>query len=387
MARPPKTDDKGSIAARPAAGATIYDVAERAKVSAMTVSRVINAVSYVSDATREKVMSAIHELDYRVNVAARAARMGTLRVGLLYSNPSAAFLSAFLVGAMGQCSRSGAELILESCEDLKSQRKAIDRLIEHGADGVLVPPPLCDSPSALKRLREMGIPTVAVATGKPSAQASAVRIDDYDGARAMTRYLLALGHRDIAFIKGDPDHTPAQLRFQSFQDTMQAAGLHVADNRIAQGMFTYRSGLEAARTLLGGKTRPTAIFAANDDMAAAAVAVAHGMHLRVPQDLAIAGFDDTPVATTVWPELTTVHQPIGELARAAVELVVAQIRANRIGDSFAARHSVLPYTLEIRESTAPVEAPDAPGSRGCAPQAKVKPEFGTAGICNAGVFV
>jgi len=354
MARSPTENREASTLARPAQGATIYDVAARAKVSGMTVSRVISGKGYASEATREKVMRAVRELGYRVNVAARAARVGTLRVGLLYSNPSAAFLSAFLVGAMGQCSRSGAELLLESCDDLKSQRKAIDRLIEHGADGVLVPPPLCDSPSALKRLKEIGMPTVAVATAKPAAHISAVRIDDYDGASAMTRYLLSLGHTDIAFIKGDPEHTPAQLRFQAFRDTMQRAGLVVPANRIAQGLFTYKSGLGAARALLSGKVRPSAIFAANDDMAAAATAVAHGLHLRVPEDIAIAGFDDTPVATTVWPELTTIHQPIEELGRVAVELVAEQAKANRAGEPFATRHAVMPYTLEIRESTAGV---------------------------------
>lgn len=332
----------------------MWDVAKHANVSAMTVSRVINSSDYVTEKTREKVMRSIHELGYRVNVAARAARVGTLRVGLLYSNPSAAFLSAFLVGAMAQCTRSGAELILESCDDLKSQRKAIDRLIAHGADGVLVPPPLCDSPAALKRLKEIGMPTVAVATAKPAANISAVRIDDYDGARAMTKYLLSLGHTDIGFIKGDPDHTPAQLRFQAFRETMQAAGFVVPEHRIAQGMFTYRSGLEAARALLARRARPTAIFAANDDMAAAAIAVAHGLHLRIPEDVAIAGFDDTPVATTVWPELTTIHQPIGELGRAAVELIVEQVKAGRSGESLATRHAVMPYRLEIRESTVAV---------------------------------
>lgn len=347
----PEDKTEGVAPARPGAGSTMWDVAKHAKVSAMTVSRVINGSDYVSEATREKVMRSIHELGYRVNMAARAARIGTLRVGLLYSNPSAAFLSAFLVGAMAQCTRSGAELILESCDDLKSQRKAIDRLIAHGADGVLVPPPLCDSPAALKRLKEIGMPTVAVATGKPAANISAVRIDDYDGARAMTKYLLSLGHTDIGFIKGDPEHTPALLRFQAFRDTMQAAGLVVPERRIVQGLFTYRSGLEAARQLLAHKSRPTAIFAANDDMAAGAIAVAHGLHLRVPEDIAIAGFDDTPVATTVWPELTTVHQPIGELGRAAVELVVEQAKAARAGEIFATRHAVMPYRLEIREST------------------------------------
>lgn len=355
MPRAPKSKPAAEEPLRPAANVTLYDVAERARVSGMTVSRVINGNAHVSDKTREKVMKAIEELGYTVNVAARAARVGTLRVGLLYSNPSAAFLSAFLVGAMGQCNRSGAELILEHCADLKTQRKAIERLIAMGADGILVPPPLCDSRSALKHLKEIGMPTVAVATAKPSPQASAVRIDDYDGARAMTKYLLDAGHQDIAFIKGDPEHTPAQLRYQAFIDTMREQGLPVPAERIAQGMFTYRSGLVAARELLSQKVRPTAIFASNDDMAAAAIAVAHGMHLQVPEDIAIAGFDDTPVAVTVWPELTTIHQPIGEMGRAAVEIILDHVRERRAGHEVVPRHQLMPYTLEVRESTASAE--------------------------------
>jgi LacI family transcriptional regulator len=333
--------------------ATLYDVARGAGVSAMTVSRVINGSAHVSDSTREKVMKVIDQLNYQVNMAARAARVGTLRVGLLYSNPSAAFLSAFLVGAMGQCSQGGAQLLLEHCGDLRSQRKAIDKLLAEGADGILVPPPLCDSKAALKHLREMGVPVVAVATGRPSPEVSAVRIDDYDGAYTMTRHLIALGHKDIGFIKGDPEHTPAQLRYQAFLDAMREAGLAVPAERIAQGMFTYRSGLVAARELLGHASRPSAVFASNDDMAAAVVAVAHGMHLHLPDELAICGFDDTPVATTVWPELTTIHQPIGDMARSAVDLIIEHIRARRSGHAHPPEHRLMPYTLVQRDSTEP----------------------------------
>ena len=337
------------------AAATLYDVARMAGVSAMTVSRVINGSASVSDATRTKVLAAIDALKYTVNLAARAARIGTLRVGLLYSNPSAAFLSDFLVGAMDQCRQNGAQLILEQCDDLRSQRLAIDRLIANGADGIMVPPPLCDSKSALKQLDQIGMPTVAVATGRPVATVPAVRIDDYAGAWTMTQYLLSLGHTDIAFIKGDPKHTPAQLRFNAFMEAMEQAGHQVKPERIAQGMFTYRSGLEAARELLKRKSRPTAVFASNDDMAAAVIAVAHGMRLDVPQDLAVAGFDDTPVATTVWPELSTIHQPIGDMARAAVDLLVDQIRRRRSGEPKVVQHRLLDFTLVTRESTTPVK--------------------------------
>ena len=336
---------------RPQAGATVYDVARLAGVSAMTVSRVTAGRGSVSAATRAKVEAAIATLQYQPNLAARAARTGTLRIGLLYSNPSAAFLSQFLVGAMDQCSQSGAQLLLERCEGLSSQRAAIAKLIAAGADGILVPPPLCDSASALKQLNKIGMPAVAVATGRPSAGMAAVRIDDYQGALAMTRHLIKLGHLDIGFIQGDPKHTPAQLREAGFRDAMAEAGLAVPAARVAQGYFTYRSGLDAARTLLDGAGRPSAIFASNDDMAAATVAVAHGLQLHVPGDVSVCGFDDTPVATTVWPELTTIHQPIDAMARAAVSLVIEEIRLRRAGQPALATHHMMAFTLIERASS------------------------------------
>ncbi|MEO7577723.1 MAG: LacI family DNA-binding transcriptional regulator [Massilia sp.] len=333
---------------------TLYDVAREAGVSPMTVSRVINGRNHVSPTTRAKVLLVMERMNYQVNVAARAARIGALRVGLLYSNPSAAFQSAFLAGATAQCSLNGAELVMAHCEDMGSQRATIDKLIALGVDGVLVPPPLCDSPPALKHLEQLAMPFVAVATARPASSVSAVRIDDYAGARTMTEYLISLGHTDIGFIKGDPEHTPAQLRYKAFRDVMEEAKLPVSVDRIAHGMFTYRSGLMAARELLSQPTRPTAIFASNDDMAAAAVAVAHGLHLHLPDDLAICGFDDTPVATTVWPELTTIRQPISDLARNAVDMVLEQIRERRAGRAPQPQHRLMPYTLEVRDSTGPL---------------------------------
>jgi LacI family transcriptional regulator len=344
---------------RNTSGPTVFDVARAAGVSAMTVSRVMNGNMYVTDATRDKVLAAIESLNYHVNVAARAARLGSARVGLLYSNPSAAFLNSLLLGAMDQCSQSGAQLILEHCTDQRSQRKALDKLIASGADGILVPPPLCDSKTMLKQLDEIGMPAVAVGTARPASTISAVRIDDYEGALTMTRYLISIGHRDIAFITGDPKHTPAQLRCKAFVDAMAEAGLKVPSKWLAEGLFTYRSGLAAARELLTQKKRPTAIFASNDDMAAAVIAVAHGLHLRVPEDVAVCGFDDTLVATTVWPELTTVHQPIGDMARAAVDIVIEQIRRRRAGEPKLVQHKLLPFTLMRRESSG-VSAPVSP---------------------------
>lgn len=340
----------------PEGEATVYDVARLAAVSAMTVSRVLNGTGRVSAETRERVTMAIAELKYEVNVAARAARVGSTRIGLLYSNPSAAFLSAFLVGAMDKCSSSGAQLIVEKCADQEEWRAVIERLIASGVNGVLLTPPLCDSVPVLALLAELNMPVVAVATARPDKATSAVHIDDYEGALSIVRHLISLGHQDIAFIKGDPSHTPAQLRYRAFQDAMEDARLKVPPDRVAEGMFTYRSGLSAARGLLEHGNRPSAIFACNDDMAAAVVTVAHGLRLEMPGDLAVCGFDDTPLATTVWPHLTTVHQPIGEMGRVAVELVCQQIHRRRRRQRIVVEHRLLPYILMPRLSSTEASA-------------------------------
>ncbi|MEO7578529.1 MAG: LacI family DNA-binding transcriptional regulator [Massilia sp.] len=351
--RRPKTAPVPAPPIRPSAApvATLYDVARLAGVSAMTVSRVINDNPSVNAPMRERVMEAVATLKYEVNQAARAARSGMTRVGLLYSNPSAAFLSEFLIGAMGQCARHGVQLILEHCDGVRSQQVALDKLIAGGVHGILVPPPLCDSPAFLKRMAALVTPIVAIASARPAAGISAVRIDDYGAARTMMEHLFAGGHRDIAFVKGNPRHTPAQLRYQAYLDAMGEAGIRVAPRRVAEGLFTYRSGLAAARELLTGPKRPSAVFASNDDMGAAVIAVAHGLRMRVPQDLVVCGFDDTPIATTVWPELTTIRQPIGDMARAAIDIVFEQIVRRRNDLPVSARHSVLPYALVGREST------------------------------------
>ena len=153
-------------------------------------------------------------------------------------------------------------------------------------------------------------------------------------------------------IKGDPKHTPSALRASGYADSLQAAGLEIDEALIAEGLFTYHSGLLAARVLLAEPAPPTAIFCSNDDMAAATVAVAHGLGLHVPEDVSVAGFDDTPVATTIWPELTTVHQPVTAMGRAAVSLLAEAIRERRKGAPVQGVHQVMKYTLVKRGSTA-----------------------------------
>jgi LacI family transcriptional regulator len=315
----------------------------------MTASRVVNDYPHVSAAVRAKVEAAIKELGYRPNSLARATRTGIAQVGLLYSNPASSNLSNYLMGAFRQASFSGCQLLVEPTATHPTPSDAVRRLVDLGAASVILPPPLCDDDAVLQELEAAGVGFIAFATARPRTGIPSVFIDDYEGARLMARHLLDLGHTDIAFVRGDRSHSTAIRREQGFRETLAAADVAIREDRFVEGGFTYRGGLEAARRLLDQDPRPTAVFAANDDMAAAVSAVAHGLGLDIPGDISISGFDDSPVATTVWPELTTIRQPIADMAAAAVRLATDLARSTPEGGE----HVRAELTLVHRGSTAP----------------------------------
>ena len=341
--------------AKGSAVVTIHDVARQAGVSPMTVSRVINKNVNVREPTKAKVLAAIKSLNYSINTAAQSTRsgQGRVRIGILYSNPSAAFLNEILVGGFDESSRLGCQLLLEKCAGMQSQEEAVERLLDDGVDGIILPPPLCDSEATMKLLKREYVPVLALGGGEPLRGVSSVRIDDTRGAYAMTKYLLDLGHRRIGFIKGDSEHAPSQMRYEGFRQAMDEAEVPVDDNLVAEGQFTYQSGLAAAEELLWRPHRPTAIFASNDDMAAAVIAVAHGMRIFVPDQLSVCGFDDTSVASTIWPQITTVHQPIVEMGRKAVSTIFEVIQERRSNREGRPRQVPMKFSIVERGSTAP----------------------------------
>jgi len=168
----------------------------------------------------------------------------------------------------------------------------------------------------------------------------------------MTRHLIALGHQRIGFIVGHPNQSASARRLDGYRAAIAEMNADAADELVVQGMFTYRSGLDAAEQLLALAERPTAIFASNDDMAAATVAVAHRLALDVPGDLTVTGFDDTALATTIWPELTTVRQPIAEMAREAVQALVRRVRALREEEPAEPEQTRMDFVLVRRQSDA-----------------------------------
>jgi LacI family transcriptional regulator len=332
---------------------TMSDVAKLAGVSPMTVSRVMNGETNVRQKTRDRVDAAVAALNYVPNQAARRlAGSRPMRVGFLYSNPSAGYLSEFLVGLLNQASLNNIQLVVEKCEAGEHEEEQAQRLIANGIDGIILPPPLCDSKPLVDLIAHSGKPAVTVACGQPDARVCAVSVDDYQAAYEMTSHLITLGHQRIGFIIGHPNQTASARRLAGYKAALAERGAQQAAELIVQGMFTYRSGLDAAETLLTLEQRPTAVFASNDDMAAATVAIAHRLGLDVPGDLTVAGFDDTALATTIWPELTTVRQPITEMAEAAVQFLVRQIRAERNGTPEAPEHVRMDFSLIRRQSDA-----------------------------------
>jgi len=315
----------------------------------MTVSRAINGRPGVGPEARAAVEAAVQALGYTPNAAARSlVTSEELRIGVIYSNPSAAFMSDFLTGVFEEASTRGARLTL-----LKGEAgglpaaSAVKDLVASGIRGAILAPPLGESPAVLQTLRKARLPLAAVGAYNVEG-AICVRIDDRRAAYEMTRELIDLGHRRLGFILGNPDQAASAERLSGFYAAVRETVGVVTT--IAQGDFSFTSGLAAAEQLLDAAAPPTAIFASNDDMAAAVVSVAHRRHLDVPGELTVVGFDDTSPAVTVWPPLTTVHQPVRRLAAEALGLLVSQITSGKpLGDL---SDRVLEHEVVRRLSTA-----------------------------------
>ena len=320
----------------------------------MTVSRTLSGSSYVEPGLQKRVHAAVASLRYRPNLAARnLARAHSVHIGLIYNNPSEAYLNELLVGVLEESTRAGCQIVLEKC-GLRDERATIERLVRAGVEGVILPPPLSDSPRALEALWAARVPFVEVATGRADACGLSVRIDDFRAAQAMTRYLLSVGHRKLGFIVGAANQTVSAQRQAGFEHVLCEAGVPLRPEWIKEGSFSYRSGLLAAQRILDATRRPTAIFASNDDMAGAAIAVAHRSGLEVPRDLTVVGFDDTPLATTLWPALTTIRQPVADMARKAVSMLLEEIRQRTRGETLAPLQVYMDFSLVKRASSAPL---------------------------------
>ncbi|WP_293853006.1 LacI family DNA-binding transcriptional regulator [Steroidobacter sp.] len=327
------------------------DVADEAGVSRMTVSRVLRGGHLVRAPLQERVLAAVKKLNYRLNLSARAlAGSGPSRVGLVYSNPSQAFLSELLTGALKECSKVGMQLTLTAETESKDRTTEIESLLSSGVQSFLLPSPACDAPDVLALLHEANARWVAISPANLELHRFSISAAHYDIAVQMTARLLELGHRQIGFIAGDPASKGGAERLRGHLDAMAAAGIERCP--VEQGFFTFQSGLAATERMLTSHPECTAIVACNDDMAAAAISVAHRHRLDVPTDLTIVGFDDTPIASIVSPAITTARQPIAEMAQHAIRMLHAAAMMPAPDESKRTQ-TVLPCTLIERESSGP----------------------------------
>ena len=339
-----------AVSNRPTPAPTIIDVAREAGVSIKTVSRVLNREAGVHEQTREQVLAVVERLRYRPKLSARSlAGARSFLIGLLYYDPSAAFIGAAQKGAVVRCRDAGYHLVVESIEDgAPDVGMQVEQMVSAlRPDGMILTPPLCDNPRILKVLAERGTPVVLISPAEHDSALMTVRMDDVRAAEEVTQLLIGLGHERIAFVRGASDQVASGLRHAGFERAMKEHGLAVDPALVCQGDFNFEGGVRCARQLLGLLKRPTAVFASNDEMALGVLAEAQRQGLAVPEDLSIAGFDDSASASRVFPSLTTVRQPLEEMARLAVDLLIIP------GEQAASEaERVLEHRLVVRDSTA-----------------------------------
>lgn len=325
----------------------IRDVAAKAGVAVKTVSRVLNGHPYVSAETRERVETAMRDLDFRPSIAARIlSGAKSNQIALIYDNHSPYYMFQIQKGCWDRCHEEGIRLLAQPV-DVSDPRVGEDLrglISETHVDGIVLSSPVTDCEPVLRTLDALDIPFVRISPGTNRSLTSSVFMDDTQAADDMTTHLINLGHRRIGFIKGHPNHMASDDRLFGYRRALDRAGIAFEPALVCEGEFDFDSGVRGGTALLDLKVPPTAIFAANDDMAAGVLAVAHDRNLDLPGDLSVAGFDDTTLARTVWPPLTTIHQPMAELARTATDILITG------GDI---THRRLPHALVERASVAP----------------------------------
>jgi DNA-binding LacI/PurR family transcriptional regulator len=331
--------------------ATMNDVARVAQVSIATVSHVINGTRFVSPERVERVQSAMRELDYTPDATARSLRVGrTNTIGLVIPDNSNPFFAELARRIEEAGFDAGYTTILgNSGERPDREHQYVSTLVSKRIDGLIIAPFRAVDRALTRLLLKAPIPTVVIDREDVLPTADVVLHDDAGGGRQAAQHLLELGHREIACVADPPHDAPSPGRLEGFLQALAAAGVDVPDDAIVQGDYHFESGREATRRLLATGRRFTALFAANDLMAAGAIreALAHG--LRVPEDLSVVGFDDAPLAEMISPALTTVRQPLQQMGDTAVSLLLARMDA---GEAEPRSRQVLPTSLVVRDSTA-----------------------------------
>lgn len=300
---------------------TIKDVARRANVSVATVSRALNGHHNVTAAVRERVLGIARELQYSPHHAARSlSSRRTHTIGVVLPDLHGEFFSELIRGIDGVARERGLHLLLSSCHGRSEEQGEAVRAMRGRVDGLLVMSPFVDDAGVLRDCMSPALPVVFVNSRLPDEAHRALGIDHYGGARTMMRYLAECGYRRIAFIAGPVDNVDARERLRGYHDGL--ADIGAASPWVLPGDFDEASGDRAGRRLLESARRPDAVFAANDMMALGCLFAFTEAGVRVPDDIAVAGFDDIPLARYVHPALTTMRVDIADLGARALRALL-----------------------------------------------------------------
>jgi LacI family transcriptional regulator len=326
---------------------TIKDVAREARVSVATVSRVFNDSGPVSENARQRIREVAERLRYVPNSAARSLITSkTNTVGVLLPDLYGEFFSEVIRGMDQTAQKNGYHLLLSSSHDDKAEIEAVLRAMRGRIDGLIAMSPHLDAPALVTNLPPT-LPVVLLNCALHGKAYDSLAIENFRGAHAMVRHLIALGHDRVAIIKGAAHNFDAAERLRGYRRALREAKITPRRAWEAAGDFTESAGHYAATALITLDPRPTAIFAANDSMAIGALSAVREAGLRVPEDVAVAGFDDIPLARFMSPPLSSVHVAIAELGARAVDTLVGAIR--RKGEHVPRRQR-LTTTLVIRDS-------------------------------------
>jgi len=357
---------KVSTAKRPA---TLADVARLAGVVAMTASRALNQSGYVSQDVRQRVLKAAEKLKYRPNMLARQLKGQRLSaIGILLPDIANPFSTELVRGVKQVFDVAGyTTFIATSDRSIEQEKASLQSFIDHRVDGLIIATRGTKmGDEVLKDISRQGIPVAAIGRPVKLATVDCVTADHWQGAFDAVTHLISLGHKRIGFIGIAPEDRLSLRRYQGYAAALEQAGIPVQNQYTvgppdAPAFATQEDGFAGMMCLAKLNRPPTAVFARNDFAAIGAIRAAHKLGMRVPEDVAIAGFDNIPLAAYTTPPLTTVEQPIIEQGAAAATLLLNRIAGESRG---AARNICMNCSLIVRESTDPraITSTAVPGS-------------------------
>jgi len=326
---------------------TIYDVAREAGVSIATVSKVINGTGRISDATRKRVLEVMKKLDYQPSVVASALTgKSTYTIGLLIPDLANPFFAEIARSVEDRCHEHGFNLVICSTDNNpEKEAQYISLLKQKRVDGIIVATGINDE-ALLKNLVKQKIPLALIARDMPALAVDTVLVDDFLGGYLATNHLTGLGHKRIAIIVENLNLMSSKERIRGYRYALEEAKLPYDEDLVLVSDFTVEGGKHCAKQVLQREQPPTAIFACNDLLAIGVMQAAYELGLRIPQDLSVVGFDNTILATIVDPQLTTVAQPIQDMGRQVVDLLIQEIK----GEKTVRQRVVLLPELVVRGS-------------------------------------